>query len=483
MLMNAKVAGIEFAGDEVRVVLVKAGGKRPTVIERHAVQAAPEGDGEEQQFEAMVNALDEALNALQTQPAAYVLCASCGYSIVRTITIPFRGRRRVAAAVQFELEPYLAFPIEELLIDYSTVAEIEGQTEVLAMGMRRAHFEHDLAILHAAGVNVEAVSLDAMGLTALWHAEQKGTKGLNAVLHVRDQCSILAITYNKRIAYFRHLPLTPEQLRESPAGAAREVQNTLRAFLAMWRGGGDIEQLHVTGLQFTEEERAGLSEALRLPVEDTLLGANTEDADHPNYWEAAAGVAHSAAGGGYTVDFKRSQQNWQGAARGLIAHVLFSACLALLALLGWAFYYYQGTLKLQAEAEAFRSRLSTINEDIESLRAQGLGEGVNVDVFADPTLLEILREIGQKMPEDKVRIDNIEIASPGAHRGWISIEGRVGNSAVFNEVYRDLKTSELFRVEDEPEISLQGSETTFEVTAYRRKPGDGGGEAGAGEEE
>ena len=39
----------------------------------------------------------ELLDAVKTRPQAYVLCAGALYTVVRTLSIPFRGARRVAA--------------------------------------------------------------------------------------------------------------------------------------------------------------------------------------------------------------------------------------------------------------------------------------------------------------------------------------------------------------------------------------------------
>jgi hypothetical protein len=476
MVLNPKVAAIEFVGDEVRLAVVKTGGKAPTVLELHVATAHyedPEG-----RFEAMVAAVDQALDKVEGNPAAYVYCAQASDCIVRSITIPFKGRRRVAAAVRFELEPYLAFPIEELMVDFKITSEADGQTEVLAMGMRRETLEGNLAILRAAGVEPDSVNLDALGISGLWATLNKGPRDVRALLHVRARGASLVIVENNKLAYFRHLPCTPEMIIESPRRVAREVQNTLRAYLAQRKEEVSIDTIHVTGVDFVDYERAAFAEALGLAVDETSLlpqlpgGAHalqdgTAGTKH-NYWEAAVGVAACAAGGtGFDVDFRRAEQDMQGTLRTSVTHVLFSSVLAILLLLAAAVYYYQGTAKTKAAAGRVQAEIDQLNADILGLMEQGLGEGVNTDVFSDATLLELLEEIGKKMPEDKVTITEISANPPGARGAWITIEGQVGNSAVFNQIYNDLKTSELFRVEADPEIRMEGAETRFEIRAYR----------------
>jgi len=162
MFLSTKVAAIEFDGDTVRIVVVKVGGRLPVLLELYEATAAY--DAPEQRFEALVNAVDAAVGQLRSHPAAFVLCASTTYSVVRTLRVGLKGRRRVAAAVPFELEPYLAFPIDDLLVDFTVVAERGGETEVLAVGSRRELLDEQLAILEAAGVEAEAVVSIAPGV-------------------------------------------------------------------------------------------------------------------------------------------------------------------------------------------------------------------------------------------------------------------------------------------------------------------------------
>lgn len=478
MFLGAKIAAIELAADEVRVAVVKTGGRRPKILElvsRRANYETPE-----HRVEAMTAALDDALNELHSRPAAHVLCAASAFSVVRTLTIPFRGRRRVAAAVRFELEPYLAFPIEDLLLDFCIVGEFDGETEVLAMGMRREQVEEQLSILKAAGVDAEAVTLDAVALTGLWRAGRKRQKGLTAVLHVRANNACLAIMHNNALAYFRHLDCPPEQIRQDPAAAAREVQNSIRAFLAKWRGEGQIDALHVTGMDFSPEERHAFSNAVRLPVEDAVMisqlkGGALALADGPhgakyNMWEAAIGAAVGACGGPYSVDLTKTLWDWQAPLRGVLTHLMFSSCLALLALVGWAFYYYQGAERNRAAVLEIQGQVDALTAEIEAMADTGLGADVDTTMYSDPTLLTLLADIGARMPESKVKIDEIRIQPPDALGFWIRIQGTVTDTAVFNQVINDLKSSALFRIGDDPDMVTQGGTTNFTLKAYR--PGE-----------
>lgn len=478
MLIGAKIAAIEFVADEVRVSVVKTGGRLPVLLEAHSATAVYEAP--EERFEAMVAAVDRVLAEVATRPAAFIFVASSEYCVARGLTIPFRGSRKVAGAVRFELEPYLAFPIEDLMVDFNVITEVEGETEVLAVGLRRSSVESQLAILAAAGVVPDAVSVDAIALTSLWMAASGRPKGLHAILHLRNDSALLAVTYNKTLALFRRLPITPAQWGESPAPLAREVQNTLRAFQAKWRGEGAIETLHVTGADLSPHERDVLSQAIHLPIQDMVLVSRLSGGSHSldkgqlgakyNHYEAGIGAAIGAGGVGLSIDFTRSEQTWEQSLRAMIPHLMFSSCLALLLLLGWAFFYYQGASRLEADAAALQTEIDRINQSISDMAAKGLGEDVDVTPYADPPLIDLIGEIGRLMPENLATLDEVRIAPPGALGAWLTIQGSTPSAANFNEVMGKLEQSLLFTIDGEPEKRVEeGGIIRFTIKARRHE--------------
>ena len=475
MIVTAKIGAIEFIDDEVRIAVIKTGSKLPQVLDLQARKAVYEDPAD--RFDALVGALNQALDALTAQPTTYVLCVPSTLTIVRSLTIPFKGVARVSKAVPFELEPHLAFPLEELLLDFNIVREVEGTTEVLAVGARRSNLEEQLALLEAAGVEAEMAGVDVSGLTALWQATQKNAKGLRAVLHVREKSAVIAVMYNKALAFFRIFHFGADHLLENPAAVSREIQNTLRAFMAKWTGSEEITGLSITGLEMTPEQIEHLEDALGLPVSPFVLlnllkGAGpwrqeAPDIGDANRWEAAIGVGYSAGGGGLPFNMMKETQQIHGAVRGVVAHLMFSACLALLFLLGCAWYYHEGRLRNETTIAQIKAEIDFLEEEIEAMAAEGLGDDVEIAIFGDPPVLDILGEIASRMPHDKVNIAELRVSPPGARGGWVEIVGSTGSAAAFNNAFESLKESELFKLADDTNIRLQGERTTFRVRAFR----------------
>jgi head-tail adaptor len=524
MVVRARVGAIEFAGDEVRLAVVKTGGRLPRVLELHcrpAVYAAPE-----ERTEALVAAVKSLVKDVKNRPAAFVLCVSSAHSVVRTLTIPFRGARKVAAAVRFELEPYLAFPIEDLAVDFSPVLEADGQTDVLAVGIRRAVLEEQLGILNAAGIDPEGVDVDAVGLTGLWRSARPNAKGLHAVLHVRDEGAVVAVVCNKTLAYFRHLSFGVASMLSNPGTVAREVLNSMRAFQAGWRGEGEIATLTVTGNAFSQdssgEARAAFEKQFDIPVTDENLleavkaaklaqsattaavGAISDESSSDiktepdsvsadsglrspvsnlqptNAWEGVIGVALGAAGGGFGMNFRTGELASKDSLKRVAPHVMVFSCIALLALAGVAWYYYYARARNLAGAEDLRARIAELDEQVTALKGQGIN--LPAETFSDPPLLDILDEIAARMPDKKLAITELKIErstsgendATGSGRAplpWITIRGEVKDDAVFGQVVEDLRQSTMFKIE-EPDLKLEGGKSTFTLVAHRKGKGD-----------
>jgi hypothetical protein len=481
MIFSLKAAAVEFTADEVRIAVVKTGGRRPKLLELHARPFSFEDP--EDRFNVMVSALEDALSDLKSKPVAWVLCAGSDAGIVRMLTIPFKGKRRVNSAVRFELEPHLAFPIEDLYVDFNIAAEFNGETEVLAMGIRKNLIQEQLEALRACGIEAGAVTLDTVALTGLYAGARKKIKGLQAILHVRRESASLVILYNGTIAFFRHIESGADAFRGAPRPAARDIQNTIRAFLAKWRGEGQIDRLQITGIDLAPAERDQLSEALQLPVENTILinelksapqAKKEKEADAAaNRWEAVAGAAHGAAGGTHTIDFIREEHGWGGILGGMTPCLLFTSCLALMALLTFAVYYHMAAARNESALAALEKQVAQRNTEIDALAGEGLGEDIDIQPFRDPALLDILREISLKMPEEKVQITEIRMQRPGARSWWLSIEGEVKDASIFKNIFAELRKSSLFRVQEEHELSMHGETTTFAIKAYRNQEESG----------
>ena len=511
MRLTARIGVIEFAGDDVRAAVVKTGGKLPVLCEAYVSRASYSDPSE--RFDALVLATKEAVKRIRSKPNAFVLCADGRFGVVRSLTVPLRGRSRVAAAVRFELEPYLAFPIEELIIDHNVIREVDGQTEVLTVGMRKAFLEESLRVLVEAGIDPDGIGIDAAGLTALWLCGQSNPKGLSAVLHVRENGSVLAILYEKTLCFFRYLSLTPEAIVGDPRIAARDVTNSLRSFLASWKAPGEFERLTVTGLHLEETAReifennlpvavsyADLSQNVRRPHKQKTRSTE-QNASEPggaaskgpqfSAWDAAIGVALGAAGAPPAFNFRQGDLAPPRAWQSMVLQGVFTAGLAAVLLVSYALFCYVDYRRNAAEIDRVGAEIWALyaktfplaetakkrpSQDIggvlsfklmeeEFKKSAGAGRGFNPDLLSRPTLLEILAEVTRRLSPDKVLLSDLIVRSSNTRSQPVTIMGELKDPAAIAQEYERLKESPLLKVTGEPTVSSKPDKTTFTIVA------------------
>ena len=500
MKVSARIGAIEIAGDEVRIAIVKTGGRLPKVIELRRARAiyADEGD----RREALVAATKDALSQVKSQPALFVLCVSGAWTIARQLTIPFKGARRVAAAVQFELEPYLAFPVEELLIDHLVVREIDGETHTLVVGLRREVVEDQLGLLAAAGLSVEGIGIDSIGAAALWSMRQGNAQGCHAHLHVRPESASIAIVNDRCLALTRHLSTGAARVLEHPAATAREVRNILRAFCAGWKGGIEVASLTVSGVAMFDDDRRLFETELGTPLRfgDMVSGLPGVVADESPpgeidaQWGGSVGVAAAMAGGPFKLEFQQDGLAGAGAKRGMLGHVVFSCVLVLIALAGYTGLEYVGHRDNLAQVERLGEQVWTVLGEtypaaeaakarpagdiggFKSLKAledaveeeSRMSQSYSVDTFRKPSMLDVLAELAKHLPSEKASIKNLKIQGVGGFE--IRVSGEIVDGAAFSEAYENLKQSAVIKVKpDGLNRSSSEGKQTFDISATNQE--------------
>ncbi len=141
--------------------------------------------------------------------------------------------------MRFELERFLAIPIEELVVDFFTVSEGNGaRRKCCAVGVKRNLLKEQISILNAAGIEPDGVDIDAIGLTALLRACKPGARSCGPPFTYARRARRSLWPARKPFAYLRHLPFSAQDVATDPESVSQEVGNSLRAFDAGWKGAG-----------------------------------------------------------------------------------------------------------------------------------------------------------------------------------------------------------------------------------------------------
>jgi hypothetical protein len=508
--MSIKIGVIEFRTEAVHIAIVKTGGKLPKLLD-HSTAPIVHPD-EDSELDGLTAALDAALAQINTAPAVWMLAVASANSIVRPVKIPFKGKRKVDAALTFELEPNLAIPVEDLLIDYQVIQENKSETEVLMAGVQYATIASQLDILVESGIQIEGIGLDLFGLNALWQQLYGTSKETAAVIHVLSHELSLSIIQNGKPAFVQRLTTTAQKFSESPQSIAREIQNCIRAYRTQGHEDSTVQTIAISGTTLNEAGKALLENELGIPVEchslikhfpeiynvlDFEMDAIDEQVAQP--WLKLLGVAQTASGGPFAFHFKSPALPESVSGRSVMQHGLVVACLILLCLAGYIGLtltrYEKNQQELDRIGEAIwqeytlafpqdTAGLQRPDNDVGGVETLKLMDSstdafieaqpkFSSEMFNQPTLLEILNDISSFIPDSKLRIDEIKITPNMSNRknqdtrSKVSIKGTVNDSNQYIATINSLDHSKFLElIRDSESRVTKGTQETFEIEAY-----------------
>lgn len=152
--------------------------------------------------------------------------------VFKKLIVPFSERSKIAQIINYELEPYLPFPLTQAVITFTIISTDEAQgTTIFAAAAPRTLIEEYNTIADAAGLPNASLSVDLFDLYSLYHAipeYQNNTSStvliaLNAqstrMLYVHNGLLDNVRVINKGISWFgkelaNKLNITPQEAIE-----------------------------------------------------------------------------------------------------------------------------------------------------------------------------------------------------------------------------------------------------------------------------
>ncbi len=264
-------------------------------------------------------ALDDPAPALATElrhlfsahdlPAQNVVVSIAGDRLsTRRLSFPFKDKRKVAAAVPFEVEEQVPFDLKDYIVDWDVAGETATGLEVAASVVPRSEVSLLLETLAEAGISPRVIEAEGLALSNL--ATILELPGLRLLADVGHRKTTLALCRDGRVLATRTVPIAGRALtlavgQERGLGEleaerakieegvignkrmaqavtvldrlARELARTLASFEPL-QNGANIERAHLlggsarlAGLDLYLGERTGLAFD-RLPLPRGPLG-------------------------------------------------------------------------------------------------------------------------------------------------------------------------------------------------------------------
>jgi general secretion pathway protein L len=251
------------------------------------------------------------LFAAHDLPAQNVIVSIAGDRLsTRRLSFPFKDRRKIAAAVPFELEEQVPFELAEFVVDWDFAGESAAGVDVTASLVQRSEVSLLVETLAEAGISPRAIEAEGLALSNL--AGLLELPGLRILADVGHRKTSFCLCRAGRVIATRTVPIAGRALtlafaqerslgeveaerakieegvignrRAAQAVAvldrlAREFARTLGSFEPLIAGGERVEKVHLlggsarlAGLEAYLAGRSGLT-IERLPLPRGALGS------------------------------------------------------------------------------------------------------------------------------------------------------------------------------------------------------------------
>ena len=154
--------GLELGANVVKVAVVESarGSFKVKAFETHKIDAK-KGETEND----IVSVVDTALKHVRAPKGQVVTSVRALDCMIREIMVPFTEEDKIRKTVKYQAENYFtSASIDDLIIEYSKVAEVESKSRLMVAGIKKAHIDRRLRFLEECGVDPLAIDLDVAAL-------------------------------------------------------------------------------------------------------------------------------------------------------------------------------------------------------------------------------------------------------------------------------------------------------------------------------
>ncbi len=390
-------------------------------------------------------------------------CLPGGSAFVRRLTVPFNERRKIMAALSFELASQLPVALD----DYTTamqspVKNPEGAV-VVAAAVKTTQLAETLAPFDELGIPLHVLDLAP-------HAYVTGLKDFLAdglLICAMEQGTSLALISSGEVVDYRQLPFSSET---SVADQARAIH---REATALGRTqSSDRITLQLMGSLATRELVKELC-ALRDNVELLSIDLNGQIIEAPLLPAVALALRAADTGKGQVFNLRQGPFALKGEWVGLRKTLVLAACLAGLTLItvvaSMGLNYYdkqQQADNLQQQIvtlykETFPQATTIVDVPLQMKSAiRQLQEDVGIIASGQPSSLHLLRTLSDLPESLTVDIDEFTM-----ERNEVRISGRTSTFEAVNrmaEIFRNSANFEKVEVA-ESKMDLAGKQVSYRM--------------------
>lgn len=332
----------------------------------------------------------------------------------RLLTFPFSSAKKIDQAIQFEIESYIPFNIDEMVVDYAVISQIKNLSRVMAVYVQKGDLVKTLSMLDSVNVDARYICVEGVDQSNLVNLGMVPPEGAYAIIDMGYEKCTVTICQGRHLGYIRAISLAGKAITEAiakkldvPKDEAERLKiemgqlplvedevmdDTSRNVIDAIRDVVDEFLLHLRQTIFTFKETEGapvegiylcggtsrlpgldryLSDALKLNVtylscaDFHFTNIDRGDAHRHVIPQALALALKGVAGGGPDINLRKGEFAFKGDVEQLGGNVRKIAIIAGLII-------FLGLVNFTAKYYSVKKQVDKLNDDVQTIVKQVL---------------------------------------------------------------------------------------------------------------
>lgn len=278
--MSYPVIGLDRGTCAVKAVILERSFRGYEVKGVRSLPVPQDGSGppSEEAIQAVVEALVQEFNPDQV---GYVVAASGADVSAQMISLPFTDQRRIEQTLPFELENYVPFDLDDMVLDYEVIDTTGDEARVVAGLAPKSLVSSQLERLQKLRIDPQAMVLDGYALAWAAPGKEKATRPV-AIIDLGHTQTLITVK----------LQDGPDFIRTLKVGGLHITQALMAAFGVSYRTAERMKA--AMGPVEPEREDGSSADSGEAPASDLLQAGSSALTDSSALLESTAGGTSEA---------------------------------------------------------------------------------------------------------------------------------------------------------------------------------------------
>lgn len=292
--------GLEIGADRVNACQLRRVGQRV-----YLVALGTERISEEPQPKEEMGVTDLTISAIQRLLKNNNIKAKKAYTsvsgdlvIVRYIKLPLMPKEELREVIRFQAEEYIPFNINEVILDFEPLKEVEAEgerkSEVLLVAVKKDVIRHHIEVLEAVGIMPLLIDVDTFAIEEVFKYKNEGRGGFVALVNIESRATSINILENEKSLFNRNIRVGENDFVRALANKlgldfkeASQVLSKKGAIILKEKGEAEEESKTTTSLaeeMMEEVEKESEGESISSAIEGVLIALIDELARSLDYY-------------------------------------------------------------------------------------------------------------------------------------------------------------------------------------------------------